>query len=412
MTIRETSTLQLPSAHASEIMASLSLRGGAWRTVGVALYNQRLALDAATLGELLDTVFFASLTTEEGRRASFSVSLIPPGGGVFHEAHEFKKAEPFSVEAIRKLSAACDGDGTRILVWLERGRWFIWGLAVNPSPPRRSAKIFPGDSFVVVTARDAGVLRLRLEHLVVFTYAGGAGAVARSDEWIAERVAALLPSQDPLALAIHHLSSIYVAMRAHGRGGTLLVVPERSPVTIDFRYPARRSFPGPLIGGGTLHEGPLPHAAALEELVRRDKPESDDPEDDFSFQRKHEYAVSRTDAAAAMIGGMTAVDGVVVMNHAMCVLGFGGKIAVPKDSGEEPLNNIDAATTESNATTIGAAFSGMRHKSAAVACKQAERGSFALVQSQDGALTVLLHTAEGELQAIRPVYRLVPFLER
>jgi hypothetical protein len=66
------------------------------------------------------------------------------------------------------------------------------------------------------------------------------------------------------------------------------------------------------------------------------------------------------------------------------------------------INALDRAVTQ---TTAGKFFSGMRHKSAASICAAA-RNAVALVQSQDGALSVMI-AKDGVLTVINPLAHLV-----
>ena len=73
----------------------------------------------------------------------------------------------------------------------------------------------------------------------------------------------------------------------------------------------------------------------------------------------------------------------------MCVTGFGVKIPVPDGFGAIAVTHINALDHSTTQTTAGEFFSGMRHKSAASICVAA-RNALALVQSQDGALSVMI----------------------
>jgi hypothetical protein len=150
---------------------------------------------------------------------------------------------------------------------------------------------------------------------------------------------------------------------------------------------------------------PLPLAVMFEQKTFEGLPETEDSKDEFSPQRLLQHYMENTDAQAALIGQLTAVDGVVVLDHAMCVRGFGGKISMPADFSSIKMVCIDPKDQSTATATIGEAFSGMRHKSAAVACYDHGPGALGLVQSQDGALTVITTTEVGGLQAVTPLTR-------
>ena len=117
------------------------------------------------------------------------------------------------------------------------------------------------------------------------------------------------------------------------------------------------------------------------------------------------YAIDRTDAEAALIGNLTAIDGLVIIDHTMCVRGFGAKISVPNGSGAIALTHIDALDRSVTQKIAGEFFSGMRHKSAAVVCAAAGN-ALALAQSQDGALSVMI-AKDGALTVISPLAHLI-----
>lgn len=382
-----------PSAHAPHLLQALQ-REGPWGPVGDQLLAQDVPVTddrfVPRLAALLDLAFYASMTTEEGRRATFSIAVAKPSD---FRGHMFAQSVPVTVEALRKLSAACDDDETAVLVWFEGDDWFVWAVGLNEKMPPRSSKIRSGNYHLIISVRDAGAIDVRFQDDVLFTYAEGKGDVLGDQLWVADMVQAALPAPAPDRLAMHHLVGIQRAMRRHGRGGVLLVV-SSPPSQVEIAYPM---LPG----------GPLPHAAMMEEtflqgLAHGAKESDGEPSSQDDLRR---YAIDRTDAQAAMIGRLTAIDGLVIIDHAMCVRGFGAKIPVSDGFGAIAVTHVNALDHSEVPTTVGDFFSGMRHKSAAAVCKEAGT-ALALVQSQDGALTVIL-AEEGELTAISPLAHLM-----
>ena len=166
----------------------------------------------------------------------------------------------------------------------------------------------------------------------------------------------------------HHSLNVLVqlsaSMRAHGHGGTLLVVPAGTE-----RW--RESTVQPILYSIT------PAFAALSELLRQKVDEED--------QRQWESALRRT---VDTIGGMTAVDGATVINDQYEVLAFGAKIRLPERSSlveqwvmTEPIvGNLPIVV---HPTEHG----GTRHLSAAQFVHD-QRDALSLVASQDGRFTV------------------------
>jgi hypothetical protein len=168
-----------------------------------------------------------------------------------------------------------------------------------------------------------------------------------------------------------------VSMRAHGRGGLLLVVPAADP---NWQDSIVRPIPYAVV----------PAFAELAELTAAI------PDDD---NRLWQDAVSRTVDAVA---GLTAVDGATVLTSAYALMAFGAKIARRKGSPQveqvtvtEPIEGDVALTL--HPTQLG----GTRHLSAAQFVHD-QRSSVALVASQDGRFTVFAWSpCEGMVHAHR-----------
>jgi hypothetical protein len=160
------------------------------------------------------------------------------------------------------------------------------------------------------------------------------------------------------------LVELAVSVRAHGRGGILLVVPAE-----DDRW--RESIVSP----ATYSVLPaFPRLAELVELTRED-PESAVWQDALA-------------EAVSAVAGLTAVDGATVLNDRYALVAFGVKIARRKGSTlvqqvavTEPIEGGTAAIV--HPMRLG----GTRHLSAAQFVHD-QRDALALVASQDGRFTV------------------------
>src|SRR5262249_45980404 len=163
---------------------------------------------------------------------------------------------------------------------------------------------------------------------------------------------------------VNVLVQLAVSMRAHGRGGSLLVVPA---------------------AGETWRESmvrPIPYAVvpAFTELADLARVEAEED------QRR--VWQDRVERAVEAIGGLTAVDGATVITTDYQLLAFGAKIARRKGSPQvetvtltEPIEGN--VPQQVNPSTLG----GTRHLSAAQFVYD-QRDSIALVASQDGRFTV------------------------
>ena len=178
--------------------------------------------------------------------------------------------------------------------------------------------------------------------------------------------------------SVNVLVQLAVSMRAHGRGGLMLVVPAG-----DAGWPDSIVRPIPY--------AVVPSFGELAELTRNTPDEKD--------TRLWQDAVNR---AVEAIAGLTAVDGATVLTNAYDLLAFGAKIARRKGSPQveqvtvtEPIEGNMALTV--HPTQLG----GTRHLSAAQFVHD-QQGAVALVASQDGRFTVFAWSpCEGMVHAHR-----------
>jgi len=184
---------------------------------------------------------------------------------------------------------------------------------------------------------------------------------------------ALLGSESPPAWissanhSVNVLVQLAVSMRAHGRGGSLLVVPAAGP-------------PGEHEAWRESIVSPIPYAVSppfsvLAELARAPADET-----------------GRLNRTVDAVAGLTAVDGAVILTDQYYVLGFGAKITrrtghalVEQVIVTEPIEGGEATLV--NPDKLG----GTRHHSAAQFVhdqRSDQPRCAALVASQDGRFTV------------------------
>jgi hypothetical protein len=162
--------------------------------------------------------------------------------------------------------------------------------------------------------------------------------------------------------SINVLVQVATSMRAHGRGGALLVVPSGSP---DWQ----ESIVHPVLYA--VH----PPFTELSELMRAADP------DGLEWQEDLRRAVDR-------LAGLTAVDGATIINDRYELMAFGSKIT--RRRGSAPVERVlltepveGSAMTVVNPYQLG----GTRHLSAAQFVHD-QREATALVASQDGRFTI------------------------
>ncbi|HTK29643.1 MAG TPA: hypothetical protein VL309_08840 [Vicinamibacterales bacterium] len=324
--------------------------------------------DGAIIEALVDAAFWASLRREEGYSPKISLAFLPPEAA----EHPLCFAEPLALEPrpLARLAPAVERPGVHLGVWRFDDDLQVWGttrtlpslclvvevispgLLVVKSPRGEPAKfvnvaVLQGDRIKVLNESEARV--------------PGCPEVVQS----------LLGFDAPGSWAetVNVFVQLAVSMRAHGRGGALLVVPPASEAW-------RESI---------VH--PIPYAVSpphrdLTDLLRV-------PHDE-RMRRWWQDALAR---AVDAIAGLTAVDGAAVITADGDVLAFGAKIVRRADRAQvEQVTLTEPIEGSEPAVVHPSQFGGTRHLSAAQFAHD-QRDSVALVASQDGRFTVFKWSA-------------------
>jgi hypothetical protein len=321
------------------------------------------APNAAVIEEIINAAFWASLRREEGYVPTISLAFLPP------EQSErpllFESTVPLMADALTRLAPAVERPGIHLGVWQVGDELAVWGTT-------RSVPTF---GFVLeVLAPGLLVVKHRRgdesgKFVNVAVLEGDEAKVLLQERSsigdCPELVTSLLGFDSPVSPddSINVLVQLAVSMRAHHRGGSLLVVPASTETW-------RESILQP------MRYGVSPAFSELRDLMEEDGSKRD---------RRWRDALRRAIDAMA---GLTAVDGATVITDAYELLGFGAKIArrygwpqVERVIATEPVEGALAAI--SHPSLLG----GTRHLSAAQFV-QDQRDSVALVASQDGRFTV------------------------
>jgi hypothetical protein len=311
---------------------------------------------------MIEAAFWASLRREEGFLPRISLALVAPDAVKWPMM--FERRLPLAAQPLTRLAAAVERPGIHLGVWRDGEELFVWG----------ATRKLPGYCLVLEVVAPG--------LLVVKHSRGGEEkfvnvAVLQGDEIkIIDEKAARLPDCPDLLTSLlgfdtQHASSeslsvlihLAVSMRAHGRGGSLLVVPGGSEKW-------RESVVHPM-----LYALAPPFAALAEVMQHR----SESPD------RGWMDALRR---AVDGVAGLTAVDGATVMTDKYEVLAFGAKIVRRPGSPQvtdviltEPIEGAHPDVIEPGQ------LGGTRHLSAAQFVRD-QRDAVALIASQDGRFTV------------------------
>lgn len=320
--------------------------------------------DVAAIEEIIDAAFWASLRREENYVPRISLAFLPPD----YTAHtlRFEHSLPLSATALTRVSPAVERSGIHLGVWRDQGELRVWG----------ATRVVPALCFVLEVSAP-GLLVVK-HHRGNDTGKFVNVAVLEGDQIkVVDERATSLPdcphlltsllgfdSPSSWVESLNVLVQLAVSMRAHGRGGLLLVVPAGSEGWRD-------SIVRPVAYG---LDPPFTRLVALM---------GDYPGEDL--ERPWREAVDR---AVDAIAGLTAVDGAAVLTDRYELLAFGAKIMRRK--GGQPVERV--ALTEPIEGSVAVVvpptqLGGTRHLSAAQFI-QDQKDGLALVASQDGRFTV------------------------
>jgi sensor domain DACNV-containing protein len=320
--------------------------------------------DVAAIEAIVEAGFWASLRREEGFTPNISLAFVDPD----RAAHPLRFARPLPLDptALTRVAPAVAPAGIHLGVARGPEGLAVWG----------TLRALPTFCFVLEVAAPG--------LLVVKHQRGGASgkfvnvAVVEGDQVkvidekasslpdCPELVSTLLGFDSPASWvdSLNVLVQIAVAMRAHRRGGTLLVVPEISRAWVE-------SIVQP------ISYAVDPPFTELAQLANRKA--------DGARSRLWREAI---DDAIEVVANLTAVDGATILTKGYELLAFGAKIARRKGSPQveqvvltEPIEGAVAEVVHPSA------LGGTRHLSASQFVHD-QRDGLALVASQDGRFTV------------------------
>ncbi len=320
--------------------------------------------DVAAIEFLVDAAFWASLRREEGYLPRISLAYVSPGR-VPHPLI-FERPLPLNAPGLARVAPAVERAGIHLGVWPVGDHLRVWG----------TTRSLPDYCFVLEVAAPG---------LLVIKYERGEEsgkfvnvAVLEGDQIkIIDERASSLPDCPELLTSllgfdapsswqqpVNVLVQLAVSMRAHGRGGALLVVPPGGDGW-------RESIVHPMLYAAS------PPFSVLVDLMAVAEDE-----------RRHHRWLEAWSRAVDAIAGLTAVDGATILTSHYELLGFGAKITRPGGAPQveqvcvtEPIEGATAVTM--HPTQLG----GTRHLSGAQFA-QDQRDALALVASQDGHFTV------------------------
>ncbi len=320
--------------------------------------------DTEAIEAIIEAAFWASLRREEGYMPAISLAFVSKEQVKWPLT--FERKLPLAAQPLTRLAPAVVRPGIHLGVWREDGQLSVWGATRNlPAFCLVLEVVAPG---LLVVKHSRGDESGKFVNVAVLQ----GDEVKMIDEQSArlpdcpDLLTSLLgfESQHASTGSVSVLIQLAVSMRAHGRGGSLLVVPANTE-----RW--RESVVQPVM------YSLAPPFSALAELMQGNSV----PNQDRGWMDSLRRAVDG-------VAGLTAVDGATVITDTYDVLAFGAKIVRRAKSPQvteviltEPVEGASAEVLEPGQ------LGGTRHLSAAQFIRD-QHDAVALVASQDGRFTV------------------------
>lgn len=341
--------------------------------------------DARAVERIVDAAFWASLRREEGHAPKISLAYLPPTAA----GQPLLLERPIALDpaTLTRLAPAAERPGIHVGVWSDGGEPYVWG-ATRTLPPLCFVLEVVEPGLLVIKHRRADADDGDGKFTNVAVLEGDQVKIVDTEGMLSSEcpnfVTSLLALDAPGGPSQSVLIQLALSMRAHGRGGSLLVVPHGADAwRQSILWPVLYAVSPPFAKLGELAASPVaPGQAngAWREAFR---------------------------AAIDAVAGLTAVDGATVLSDRWDVLAFGAKIGRRAES--DPVERLlltEPIVGRVPVVVHPAELGGTRHLSAAQFVHE-QRDAIALVASQDGHFTVF---AWDEAQGLVDAYRVESLL--
>jgi hypothetical protein len=343
---------------------------------------------------VLDAVYVASLLEEEGRRVEFTLAYLSDEGArrQQHRTFPFKKPVPLVPSRLAKHALAAAPLTTSLGVWPGAdGQLEVWGLTHHGNhtfdvdltylPAHLSVRVLRIGTFTLHF--DSRLLLLfSRDHFHLF------------DPNLANRIDLVDILRDRVGLEVPvavALRRVCLRMVALGHGGTILLTEKGV-------RPNALKMHDTL----TMRDGAF---TLLKDVVEEDRKrgtgegvpregarEGTAVHQQYAQDEKHREALD-------YVAQLTAVDGAVVLDDELNVLGFGVTIAT---AGTVPSVTAEDPRALGKTLPLDLERRGNRHRSAVHFCAQQMGLALAFVASQDGDFSLVMRKADGGVHVLGP----------
>lgn len=314
---------------------------------------------------LIEAAFWASLRREEGRSPQISLAFVPKEQS--GDALVLDRRLPISPGALTRLAPAVERPGIHLCIWGTADDLHVWG----------ATRMIP-DLCLVLEVVEPGLVVAKYGRGDAYGKFGNLAMLKGDRVKVVDENAARRPDCPGVLASLTGrvdadarlgdssvLVQLALSMRAHGHGGSLLVVPAASAWEQSILSPISYRVTPPF--------------SRLAELVRTQPEESD-----------RKTWMDEVRLAIDGLAGLTAVDGAMVMTTQYELLAFGAKIArVGGAPTAGKLVLLEPVVGHTPVVIEAAELGGTRHLSAAQFVHD-QRDALALVASQDGRFTIFL----------------------
>jgi len=318
--------------------------------------------DADSIEEIVSTAFWASLRTEEGRSPKISLVYLTPEQTI--RPLKFEPRFRLEPDVLVRLAPAVERPRVHIGIARYDGQLAVWGITRTVPHGCFVLEVVAPGLLVVKSPQDEP--SMKFANVAVLEGPDVKFTEPREVTWdVAPSLGSLRAfyasagrneSEDILIRTA-------IAMRAHGHGGSLLIVPKNS----------------------NQWTNSIVHPIAYSVI-----PPSPDIHTFLQFREQGDDHVSITiQSAVDALAGLTEVDGAAIISDLFEPLAFGAKILTRDGASRiqhvmlsEPFEGVPDAKVDA------AQLGGTRHLSAAQFVHD-QRNALALVASQEGRFTVL-----------------------
>jgi hypothetical protein len=314
---------------------------------------------------VIDVAFWASLRREEGRPPRISLALLAPEKArrplLF--AHRLR----LTPQSVIKLAPAVEQPGIHLGIGQDEHGLYVWGTVTHIPPVCFVLEVVEPGLLVAKHRRADGfgkfvnvaVLRGDQVRVVDEENHGLADYPTLSESLPDIALSTTAPGTTP---GVEVLLELARAMRAHGRGALVLLVPPgsdawRASIVQPLSYPVHPPYDG------------IPALLAQPDHTHRD------------WQENLLDTIST-------VGGFTAVDGATVLTRDYALLAFGAKVTRSATGSPVEQLIVTEPVVGSTSTIIHPAKNGGTRHLAAAQFVHDQHDGVALVASQDGNFTV------------------------